>query len=156
MSSTSDLHCFLSLRGKCVGLCMYGYNYFRAQHQLLPSINAAEELSESESDSEVDTKKKRYRKEKIGFRDRKVYIPLTEMFISSFFLLFSHLFFYFCLQQIIEYENRMRSYSTPDKIFRYFATVKLTLGEHTEIYMTPDDFLRAITPGMKQPDGIFF
>ncbi|KAF9814042.1 hypothetical protein SFRURICE_004389 [Spodoptera frugiperda] len=101
------------------------YKYW-AQHQLLPSINAAEELSESESDSEVDTKKKRYRKEKIGFRDRK----------------------------IIEYENRMRSYSTPDKIFRYFATVKLTLGEHTEIYMTPDDFLRAITPGMKQPDGL--
>lgn len=50
----------------------------------------------------------------------------------------------------------MRSYSTPDKIFRYFATVKLTFGENTEIYMTPDDFLRAITPGMKQPDGTFF
>lgn len=49
----------------------------------------------------------------------------------------------------------MRSYSTPDKIFRYFATVKLTYGETTEVYMTPDDFLRAITPGMKQPDGIF-
>ncbi|KAH9644292.1 hypothetical protein HF086_003791 [Spodoptera exigua] len=101
------------------------YKYW-AQHQVLPSINAAEEISENESDSEVDTKKKRYRKEKIGFRDRK----------------------------IIEYENRMRSYSTPDKIFRYFATVKLSLGEHTEIYMTPDDFLRAITPGMKQPDGL--
>lgn len=27
-----------------------------------------------------------------------------------------------------------------------------TQGE-TEIYMTPDDFLRSITPGMKQPDG---
>ncbi|CAB3252068.1 unnamed protein product [Arctia plantaginis] len=99
---------------------------FWAQHQLLPSIIAAEEISDSESDNEVDNKKKRYRKEKIGFRDRK----------------------------IIEYENRMRSYSTPDKIFRYFATVKLSLGEHTEIYMTPDDFLRAITPGMKQPDGL--
>lgn len=48
----------------------------------------------------------------------------------------------------------MRSYSTPDKIFRYFATVKLTYGDITEVYMTPDDFLRAITPGMKQPDGI--
>lgn len=47
----------------------------------------------------------------------------------------------------------MRSYSTPDKIFRYFATVKLVCPEGTEIYMTPDDFLRAITPGMKQPDG---
>lgn len=50
----------------------------------------------------------------------------------------------------------MRSYSTPDKIFRYFATVKLSVGENTEVYMTPDDFLRAITPGMKQPDGIIF
>lgn len=50
----------------------------------------------------------------------------------------------------------MRSYSTPDKIFRYFATVKLTISESTEVFMTPDDFLRAITPGMKQPDGILF
>lgn len=47
----------------------------------------------------------------------------------------------------------MRAYSTPDKIFRYFATVKITSLDVTEIYMTPDDFLRAITPGMKQPDG---
>ncbi|KAF7381955.1 hypothetical protein HZH68_015828 [Vespula germanica] len=54
--------------------------------------------------------------------------------------------------QIIEYENRMRAYSTPDKIFRYFATVKVTSLGGTETYMTPDDFLRAITPGMKQPD----
>lgn len=55
----------------------------------------------------------------------------------------------------MEYENRMRSYSTPDKIFRYFATVKLSYGDANEVYMTPDDFLRAITPGMKQPDGKF-
>ncbi|XP_013188458.2 calcium uptake protein 1 homolog, mitochondrial [Amyelois transitella] len=94
--------------------------------EVFPSITAAEEIADSDSESEADTKKKRYRKEKIGFRDRK----------------------------IIEYENRMRSYSTPDKIFRYFATVKLTYGDNTEIYMTPDDFLRAITPGMKQPDGL--
>lgn len=47
----------------------------------------------------------------------------------------------------------MRAYSTPDKIFRYFATIKVTHAEGTEVYMTPDDFLRAITPGMKQPDG---
>lgn len=26
----------------------------------------------------------------------------------------------------------------------------------TEIYMTPEDFLRAITPGLKQPDGKIF
>lgn len=50
----------------------------------------------------------------------------------------------------------MRAYSTPDKIFRYFATVRVTSLEGTEIYMTPDDFLRAITPGMKQPDGKIF
>ncbi|CAH0727849.1 unnamed protein product, partial [Brenthis ino] len=96
------------------------------RYQVFPSITAAEEINDSDSESEVETRKKRYRKEKIGFRDRK----------------------------IIEYENRMRAYSTPDKIFRYFATVKLTYGENTEVYMTPDDFLRAITPGMKQPDGL--
>lgn len=58
--------------------------------------------------------------------------------------------------QIIEYENRMRSFSTPDKIFRYFATVRIMTLNNTEVYMTPDDFLRAITPNMKQPDGILF
>lgn len=48
----------------------------------------------------------------------------------------------------------MRSYSTPDKIFRYFATIKMSNDANpNEVYMTPDDFLRAITPGMKQPDG---
>lgn len=57
--------------------------------------------------------------------------------------------------QIIEYENRIRAYSTPDKIFRYFATVKVSNLEATEVYMTPDDFLRAIMPGMQQPDGKF-
>ncbi|XP_041976111.1 calcium uptake protein 1 homolog, mitochondrial-like isoform X3 [Aricia agestis] len=95
-------------------------------YKVLPSINAAEEITETDSESEGDKQKKRYRKEKIGFRDRK----------------------------IIEYENRMRAYSTPDKIFRYFATIKITFGENTEVYMTPDDFLRAITPNMKQPDGL--
>lgn len=47
----------------------------------------------------------------------------------------------------------MRAYSTPDKLFRYFATVKLSTTEGTEIYMTPDDLLRSVTPGMKQPEG---
>lgn len=50
----------------------------------------------------------------------------------------------------------MRAYSTPDKIFRYFATVKVISLDVTETYMTPDDFLRAITPGMKQPDGTVY
>ncbi|XP_063379315.1 calcium uptake protein 1 homolog, mitochondrial-like isoform X1 [Cydia fagiglandana] len=91
--------------------------------QVFPSITAAEELVESE---DADTKKKRYRKEKIGFRDRK----------------------------IIEYENRMRQYSTPDKVFRYFATVQATHHDQHEVFMTPDDFLRSMTPGVKQPDGL--
>lgn len=50
----------------------------------------------------------------------------------------------------------MRSFSTPDKIFRYFATVRIITPNNTEVYMTPDDFLRAITPNMKQPDGTYY
>ncbi|XP_012259913.2 calcium uptake protein 1 homolog, mitochondrial isoform X1 [Athalia rosae] len=97
----------------------------------LPKVDAAEALTEDDENKTIqqgepdDHKKKKSKREKIGFRDRK----------------------------IIEYENRMRAYSTPDKIFRYFATVRITSLEGTEVYMTPDDFLRAITPGMKQPDG---
>lgn len=65
---------------------------------------------------------------------------------------------FFFLPQIIEYENRIRAYSTPDKIFRYFATCKLIQRtasgvERAEIFMTPDDFLRALTPGLQQPYG---
>lgn len=55
--------------------------------------------------------------------------------------------------QIIEYENRMRHYSTPDKVFRYFATLQVTSNDMHEVFMTPDDFLRSMTPGVKQPDG---
>ncbi|KAL0840501.1 hypothetical protein ABMA28_015738 [Loxostege sticticalis] len=96
------------------------------RYQVFPSITAAEEITDPDSDSEVDTKKKRYRKEKIGFRDRK----------------------------IIEYENRMRQYSTPDKVFRYFATLQAQHHDQHEVFMTPDDFLRSMTPGVKQPDGL--
>lgn len=63
----------------------------------------------------------------------------------------------FGLFQIIEYENRMRQYSTPDKVFRYFATLQVSHPtnhpEQHEVFMTPDDFLRSMTPGLKQPDG---
>jgi hypothetical protein len=45
------------------------------------------------------------KKERTGFRDRK----------------------------IIDYENRIRSFSTPDKIFRYFASYKA--GGHTDSYL---------------------
>ena len=53
---------------------------------------------ESASAGEKSSKKEPT-KERVGFRDRK----------------------------IIDYENRIRAYSTPDKIFRYFASYKSTL-----------------------------
>lgn len=53
---------------------------------------------------------------------------------------------------MIEYENRIRAYSTPDKIFRYFATLKVHTSDW-EVFMTPEDFVRSITPGMLQPEG---
>ncbi|XP_042890334.1 calcium uptake protein 1 homolog, mitochondrial-like isoform X4 [Penaeus japonicus] len=90
---------------------------------------AADEASEGslESSSESEDEAESKKKKRVGFRDRK----------------------------IIEYENRIRQYSTPDKIFRYFATLKV-YGDHGdhEIFMTPDDFLRCITPGIKQPEGL--
>lgn len=60
----------------------------------------------------------------------------------------------FSVPQIIEYENRIRQYSTPEKCFRYFATLHVQgPADQHEIYMTPDDFIRSITPGSKQPEG---
>ncbi|XP_068182931.1 calcium uptake protein 1, mitochondrial [Antennarius striatus] len=58
-------------------------------------------------------------------------------------------------RKVMEYENRIRAYSTPDKIFRYFATLKV-IGEHgdSEVYMTPQDFIRSITPNEKQPENL--
>ncbi|XP_061175248.1 calcium uptake protein 1, mitochondrial-like isoform X2 [Saccostrea echinata] len=90
------------------------------------SVNAAEpEAVGHQEDGEGEEEVK---KKKIGFREKR----------------------------IIEYENRIRAYSTPDKIFRYFATLKVHHGEDKgwEIYMTPEDFVRSITPGMKQPEGL--
>ncbi|XP_026328614.1 calcium uptake protein 1 homolog, mitochondrial-like [Hyposmocoma kahamanoa] len=109
----------------CSAAAYTSYNMW-VRYQVFPHITAAEEISDTDSDSDVDTKKKRYRKEKIGFRDRK----------------------------IIEYENRMRQYSTPDKVFRYFATLQAQHHDQHEVFMTPDDFLRSMTPGVKQPDGL--
>nr|XP_023678332.1 calcium uptake protein 1, mitochondrial isoform X1 [Paramormyrops kingsleyae] len=82
------------------------------------------ESGDEDSASEGEEKKK---KQRVGFRDRKV----------------------------MEYENRIRAYSTPDKIFRYFATLKI-INEHgdAEVYMTPQDFVRSITPNEKQPESL--
>lgn len=79
---------------------------------------------EKESDEDADGQKK---KEKKGFRERR----------------------------IIEYENRIRQYSTPDKVFRYFASLKVVhIGEDNEVFMTPEDFVRSLTPGKVQPPGL--
>lgn len=61
----------------------------------------------------------------------------------------------FCKPKIIEYENRIRHYSTPDKVFRYFATLQAQgdRADQHDVFMTPDDFLRSMTPGVKQPEG---
>uniref|UniRef100_A0A9J8BLP4 Calcium uptake protein 1, mitochondrial n=1 Tax=Cyprinus carpio carpio TaxID=630221 RepID=A0A9J8BLP4_CYPCA len=88
--------------------------------------DGALETSSGEEEDEAGTEGKK-KKQRVGFRDRKV----------------------------MEYENRIRAYSTPDKIFRYFATLKI-ISEHgdAEVYMTPQDFVRSITPNEKQPENL--
>ncbi|XP_067828543.1 calcium uptake protein 1, mitochondrial isoform X2 [Heptranchias perlo] len=75
---------------------------------------------------EEDAQTEKKKQQRRGFRDRKV----------------------------MEYENRIRAYSTPDKIFRYFATLKI-INENgdSEVFMTPQDFVRSITPNEKQPEN---
>ncbi|CAH1246099.1 MICU1 [Branchiostoma lanceolatum] len=104
---------------------------WRRQLRAVESVSVAHaegkeiDVVDTEEEGEGEVKKKK--KKGPGFRDRRV----------------------------IEYENRIRAYSTPDKIFRYFATLKVYDEEgHHEIYMTPEDFVRSITPGDKQPEGL--
>lgn len=81
---------------------------------------------QDESEGEGSDQKEK-KKKRIGFHDRKM----------------------------IGYENRIRAYSTPDKIFRYFATLKVhTESGDWEVFMTPEDFVRSLTPGMLQPEGL--
>ncbi|XP_023267400.1 calcium uptake protein 1, mitochondrial isoform X4 [Seriola lalandi dorsalis] len=85
------------------------------------------EATSGDNDAKDEAGEGKKKKPRSGFRDRKV----------------------------MEYENRIRAYSTPDKIFRYFATLKV-IGEHgdAEVYMTPQDFIRSITPNEKQPENL--
>ena len=91
-------------------------------------VKAEEEIKDEVVGVEEEISFENNKSDKVGFRDRK----------------------------IIDYENRIRSFSTPDKIFRYFASYKVMSqpGSPGEIMMTPEDFLRSITPGLKQPDGV--
>jgi hypothetical protein len=65
----------------------------------LPDSKSTPEHAESNPECELfeDEQQKKGKKRKIGFRERR----------------------------IIQYENRIRTYSSPDKIFRYFATLKV-------------------------------
>ncbi|TRY67094.1 hypothetical protein TCAL_05156 [Tigriopus californicus] len=93
----------------------------------LPVDHHGEEEEEQEEEEEEEEEKSGHTSAKVGFRNRK----------------------------IIEYENRIRQYSTPDKIFRYFATYKVVDDRgHGEVMMTPQDFLRSITPGIQQPENL--
>ncbi|KAK0047978.1 calcium uptake protein 1 mitochondrial-like isoform X1 [Biomphalaria pfeifferi] len=89
------------------------------------SVKDSEGSNEDSEDSDFEDEKDK-KKKKVGFRDRR----------------------------IIGYEDRIRAYSTPDKIFRYFATLKVNIDGDWEIFMTPEDFVRSITPGIKQPEGL--
>ncbi|CAL1532340.1 unnamed protein product [Lymnaea stagnalis] len=90
------------------------------------SVKDTDASNEDSVDTDGEDEKEKKKKKKIGFRDRR----------------------------IIGYEDRIRAYSTPDKIFRYFATLKVNQDGDWEVYMTPEDFVRSITPGVKQPEGL--
>ena len=65
--------------------------------QFKASLRVKAESVQEEDDEEDFDDEKGGASKKVGFRNRK----------------------------IIEYENRIRQYSTPDKIFRYFATYRI-------------------------------
>ncbi|XP_077504869.1 mitochondrial calcium uptake 1 isoform X1 [Amblyomma americanum] len=100
--------------------------YFRVSSESSVSHPSESEDEDADVEEAKGKGKGKKKKDKPGFRDRK----------------------------IIEYENRIRAYSTPDKIFRYFATMRVyNEAGDSEIFMSPQDFLRSITPGTKQPEG---
>ncbi|XP_072051347.1 calcium uptake protein 1, mitochondrial-like [Amphiura filiformis] len=129
----SHIRYLLALAGGSTGVLTGAVIWQRSMHARTVAettdkdeVTPQEEEGEGgeETDGQVEEKKKR---KGPGFRDRK----------------------------IIEYENRIRQYSTPDKIFRYFATLRVVNDEgFSEIFMTPKDFVRSITPDEKQPDGL--
>jgi hypothetical protein len=75
-----------------------------AEQQGLEAEQQAQEEDTTRKKLQEEEKENK-KKERTGFRDRK----------------------------IIDYENRIRSFSTPDKIFRYFASYKA--GGHTDSYL---------------------
>ncbi|NWW74352.1 MICU1 protein, partial [Climacteris rufus] len=121
-------------------LCQRAYAEDSSSVRHGPRAEAGEKVKQQEEEEESSSEGRRAvasgdeeappegkKKKRSGFRDRKV----------------------------MEYENRIRAYSTPDKIFRYFATLKV-INEHgeSEVFMTPQDFVRSITPNEKQPENL--
>uniref|UniRef100_A0A0N5C677 Calcium uptake protein 1, mitochondrial n=1 Tax=Strongyloides papillosus TaxID=174720 RepID=A0A0N5C677_STREA len=111
-------------------------NYL-ANHQFKTAYALEQEMINEMKEEEESKDEPIRKKKKIGFRERR----------------------------IIEYENRLRAYSTPEKIFRYFATLKVAgddsqvsmtplAARFSDIYMTPEDFVRSITPGVMQPRNL--
>ncbi|XP_041363978.1 calcium uptake protein 1, mitochondrial-like isoform X2 [Gigantopelta aegis] len=107
----------------------FGFDIFSLIAEWL-RVDAASPEVEGQNESIMKDKENenpKKKKQRIGFRDRK----------------------------IIGYEDRIRAYSTPDKVFRYFATLKVhQQNGEWEVFMTPEDFVRSITPGLKQPEGL--
>ena len=91
----------------------FSYEHFQVRKFLMRPycITTASADSESEgserSNEESSSENNGSKKEKVGFRDRK----------------------------IIDYENRLRAYSAPDKIFRYFATYRATTDSEVIILL---------------------
>ena len=95
------------------------------QTQSITHAAANEVKPEQKEDEEQDVVKKE--RKHVSFRDRRY----------------------------IAYEDRIRAYSTPDKVFRYFATLKIVYDDgHSVIYMKPSDFVRSLTPGALQPEDL--
>ncbi|CAI4222118.1 unnamed protein product [Auanema sp. JU1783] len=102
--------------------------FAKATNSFKPSASQLNTSEESKKEEENDSKPEKPITKKVGFRERRV----------------------------VEYEDRLRMYSTPDKIFRYFATLKVNdknddSGRTYEVFMLPEDFLRSLTPGVMQP-----
>ncbi|XP_076439881.1 calcium uptake protein 1, mitochondrial-like isoform X2 [Babylonia areolata] len=107
--------------------CLDGFDWLSKKMKLDASsiVETKEEKEDSkEEEEEEEPEEGKKKRKKVGFRDRR----------------------------IIGYEDRIRAYSTPDKIFRYFATLRAI--QNGEVFMTPEDFVRSITPGTKQPEGL--
>ena len=88
---------------------IYIYVYFFSNQEEANNSELDDESSENDEDidnvEDCNKKNKKEQQQRVGFRDRK----------------------------IIDYENRIRAYSTPDKIFRYFATYKSTVDNEVSI-----------------------